>query len=130
MRRIKRTFLTATAAGSAGASVGESNPSERVNGIVLAIYIERGANPVATTDIAIYEANAAPPLPVFTLANIVADRWYYPRIALHNAADGSGIVGPVDYVTVDNALLLEITGGGNDGTIINAYVLWEPASSD
>ena len=120
-----RETLVAVASGSSGSAVGESEPTRLVHGIVLAVYLARTASPVSTTDVVIQEYGRTPALPVLAVNNVAADGWYYPRLTLHDAADGSEVVGPVDYVTVNAPLQLSISGA-NEGTEITATVEWEP----
>lgn len=80
--------------------------------------------PASTIDVTIEEANEWPPLPVLTVANLAADAWYYPRITLHDTADASDLVGPVDYQSVADHLKLSLAGANDDDSIL-VTVVWD-----
>lgn len=80
--------------------------------------------PASTIDVTIQEGNEWPPLPVLTVANLAVDAWYYPRVTLHDVADGAAIVGPVDYQTVADYLSLALTGANDDDSIL-ATIYWD-----
>lgn len=80
--------------------------------------------PATSIDIALAEAQVWPALPVLTVANLTVDAWYYPRITLHDVADGAAIVGPVDYQSTADYLKLGLSGANDDDSIL-VTVQWD-----
>lgn len=95
-----------------------------VNGVVLAVHLDFSAGYDATTTLTIEEDGEDPPLPVLTLTNVNTDGWYYPRVTLHDVADGSAIVGPVDYQSVADHLIVTVANGTENDTVA-VTIVWD-----
>ena len=80
----------------------------------------------STTDMTVaeYGGNDGPGLPIITLANNVTDGWYYPRVTLHDMADASAIVGPVDYQSIGDTLKASAAGANADDKI-RVTLVWD-----
>ncbi len=122
--RLRKTIITVTAVGEDGSAVGEAVSFHPINGNVIRIWLRRGADPVATTDVDITGNDSDDPVPVLSVANLAADTLYIPRTPVHSSEDGSEIVGSVDRVPVEDKLKLSVSGA-NDGSVITAVITWE-----
>lgn len=118
---IRRTQITLTA-DSGGDATG--NTDRTVDGVVHAVHFDFSVGFDATTTLVLQEAGAAPKLPVLSLTNVNTDGWYYPRITLHDVADGSALVGPVDYQSVADILNLTLAGAAEDDSVV-CTIVWD-----
>lgn len=121
---IRRTQVTVTADGSAGASVGSANTSHVVDGIIRAIHLNYSASAAATLDVTISEANESPALPVLTVANNATDGWYYPMHQADNAGSGADLEGAGAPVVARDALAVAVAGA-NDNDTVTVTVVWD-----
>lgn len=119
---MRRDQITLTV-GVAGTAVERTNIP--VDGIIHAIHLNFSPAFDATTTVTIAELGTNfPALPILTLTNVNTDGWYYPRVTLHDVADGSEIVGPVDYQSVSDHLQVSIADGTQNDTLVVTFV-WD-----
>jgi hypothetical protein len=86
---IEEFTVSVTTTGSAGSASGNATGSERMNGLLVAVYLPTGAPP--TTDWVF--SSAATSTTLFTFTNINTAGWYSPLIPGVTAAAGVAISG-------------------------------------
>lgn len=80
--------------------------------------------PASTIDCTVQENNEWPPLPVLVVANLTSDAWYYPRVNVDDADDGTELTGPVDYQSPGDYLTLDLAQANDDDSIL-CTVRWD-----
>lgn len=115
---IRRETVTIVTSGGAGTSSGSATTTKVVEGVFLEMYPNYDAAAPATVDFTVTERNESPATPVISLLNTNTDQWLAPRRTLVNAADGSGLTGPVDYISVADYLLVSIDQANNGQTFV------------
>lgn len=80
-------YNSGVAAGSAGVATANTNHTTKIQGTVVAVYIDyKGTTPPATTDVTITSKGTAPSAPAMTIlsaVNINTDGWFHPRALVH-----------------------------------------------
>lgn len=69
------------------AGTGSASTTVPVDGRVLAIHLDYHADAAAGTDVVITAEPKAQS--ILSVSNNKADGWYYPRVSVHKAADGT-----------------------------------------
>lgn len=115
---IRRETVTITTSGGDGTSSGSAITSKVVEGVFLEMYPDYDASAPSTVDFTVTEKNSSPATPVISLPNTNTDQWLAPRRTLVNAADGSALPGPVDYISVADYLEVSIAQANNNQTFV------------
>lgn len=88
IRRVRIPQITTT--GVDGSATGEGQTVAPVVGRVLAVHLNYSAGQAATTDVTLATLEA-PVQTVLVKSNTATDAWYFPRVALHDAADAAAV---------------------------------------
>lgn len=120
---IRRTKVTVTAAGSAGAAVGSARTTEIVAGRVHAVHLDYSASAPATTDVTITEGNESPAVPVLTVTDNATDGWYWPMAQAVNGL-GAAITGQGAQIVTADYLLVSVAGA-NAADTVTATIIWD-----
>lgn len=88
-------YNSGVAAGSAGSATANTDHSTKVEGRVVAVYIDyKGTSPPATTDVTVRTKGTSPQAPSMTIlaaANINTDGWFFPVTPVHLHTTGAAI---------------------------------------
>lgn len=120
---IRRTQVTVTAAGSAGAAVGSGETPHVVDGIVRAVHLNYSASMAATSDVTIVEANESPAIQVLTVSNNATDGWYAPMAQAVNQS-GAAITNQGAAIVARDSLTVSVAQA-NDGDSVVVTVVWD-----
>lgn len=114
------TFPTLTAAGTpAGSAVGTVQSYSPIEGRIVGVYFDYGGT-ATTTDVALTRASTGGT--ILSVANSVADGWYYPTVQAH-----SGTAGTIDayaWPPVVDHLKVALSQG-SAGDTLNTTVIVE-----
>lgn len=121
---IRRTSVTVTATGSAGAASGTGRTPVPVNGRIVSVYLDYSAAAPATTDVTISESSSSPALPVLAVANNATDSWYHPVHQADNSLTGADLTNAAVPVFAADHLLVSVAQANNNDTV-TVTVVWD-----
>lgn len=116
-------FQTSPATGGAGTATGTVTSTQKITGIIKAVYLQYlDSPPAGTTDVTIAtqgSASGAPPAEtILAIADAATSGWFYPKTASHLNTTGAALASEYSNgVPVDDLVVFTIAQANNDDYI-------------
>lgn len=114
-------YNSGTAAGGAGVATANTDYATKIQGTVVAVYIDyKGTAPPATTDVTITSKGTAPHAPAQTIlkaVNLNTDGWFYPRALVHVNTTGVATAIYNNGMPVYDSINVLIAQGDDDNNV-------------
>lgn len=115
-------YNSGVAAGGAGVATANTDFSTKVEGRVVAVYIDyKGTAPPATTDVTVRTKGTSPQAPSMTILkaeNLNADNWFFPATPIHLHTTGAAIANEYERgVPIHDHINVLIAQADNDNNV-------------
>jgi len=115
-------YNSGVAAGGAGVATANTDHSTKIEGNVVAVYIDyKGTAPPATTDVTITSKGTNPSAPAMTIlaaTDLNTDGWFFPRAQIHLNTSGAAIAAQYTQgIPLHDSINVKIAQADNDNNV-------------